>query len=83
MKPPISQTKQVLELSCPACGGPLSRIDTEGVIREFECLVSHRYTALTLLKDHSEAQERALWAAVVLPRRSPGVDSKRRQRLFA
>src|SRR5262249_16614400 len=65
MNPSTSQQKQVIEMSCPACGGPLSQIDIDGSIREFECLVGHRYSTLTVLRDHSDAQERALWGAVV------------------
>jgi two-component system chemotaxis response regulator CheB len=32
---------------------------------EYRCLVGHRYSPRTLLAAHSEAQEKALWAAVV------------------
>jgi|SRR5579871_3995192 len=65
MNPSINHDKQVIEMSCPACGGPVSQIDIDGSIREYECLVGHRYSSLTLLSGHSDTQERALWAAVV------------------
>ena len=32
---------------------------------EYRCLVGHRYSTRTLLAAHSEAQEKALWSAVV------------------
>ncbi|HEY7334557.1 MAG TPA: hypothetical protein VH639_06710 [Bryobacteraceae bacterium] len=34
-------------------------------IGEYRCLVGHNYSARGLLEAHSEAQERALWMAVV------------------
>jgi two-component system chemotaxis response regulator CheB len=34
-------------------------------LREYRCLVGHKYSARSLLEAHSDAQERALWAAVV------------------
>jgi two-component system, chemotaxis family, protein-glutamate methylesterase/glutaminase len=49
--------------TCPECRGPLS-FTNEPV--EFRCLVGHTYSAITLLQAHYEAQERALWAAVVV-----------------
>jgi len=34
-------------------------------VYEYRCLVGHRYSTRTLLAAHSEAQEKALWSAVV------------------
>jgi len=34
-------------------------------VREYRCLVGHAYSPPTVLEAHSEAQEKALWAAVV------------------
>ncbi len=58
------ETKQAIEATCPDCRGPLSELRT-GEIREYRCLVGHTYSAGVLLQAHSEAQERALWSAVV------------------
>jgi hypothetical protein len=44
--------------TCPECRGPLSEVTEDGV-REYRCLVEHRYA-------HSETQERTLWAAVLV-----------------
>lgn len=59
-----SQKKTVIEASCPDCGGPLSEIES-GKIVEFECMVGHRYSAVSVLNGHSASEEKALWAAVV------------------
>jgi two-component system, chemotaxis family, protein-glutamate methylesterase/glutaminase len=53
-----------LNATCPDCRGPLSEVVEHG-IRDYRCLVGHRFSAIGLLRAHSEAQERALWAAVV------------------
>jgi two-component system chemotaxis response regulator CheB len=59
------EEKKLLEATCPECRGPLSEHQTERGPREFVCLVGHRYSARALLEAHSEAQEKALWSAVV------------------
>jgi hypothetical protein len=51
--------------TCPECRGPLSEVTEDGV-REYRCLVEHRYSDVGLLHAHSETQERALWAAVLV-----------------
>lgn len=56
--------KQLIQATCPECRGPLSKSRLNHV-HEYECLVGHKYSAEVLLMAHSEAQERALWAAVV------------------
>ncbi len=58
------QEKKALEASCPDCRGPLSEIREES-LREYRCLVGHVFSARTLLQAHSDATEKALWAAVV------------------
>lgn len=59
-----SENKELIEGTCPECRGPLSKISHDG-IREYHCLVGHIYSARSVLDAHSEAQEKALWAAVV------------------
>jgi hypothetical protein len=56
--------KTALEATCPDCRGPIS-VTPYGRVREYSCLVGHRYSARVLLQAHSEAQEKSLWAAVV------------------
>lgn len=58
------ETKRLIQATCPECRGPLNESDDNG-LREYTCLVGHRYSARSLLEAHSETQEKALWAAVV------------------
>jgi two-component system chemotaxis response regulator CheB len=53
-----------MRATCPDCRGPLSEVLEHGS-RDYRCLIGHRFSKLGLLRAHSEAQERALWAAVV------------------
>jgi two-component system chemotaxis response regulator CheB len=60
------ESKQTyIEATCPECRGPLTETQT-GDLREYRCLVGHQYSARSLLKGHSETEERTLWAAVVV-----------------
>jgi len=56
---------RLINATCPDCRGPLSEV-TEHGIREYRCLVEHRYSDAALLYAHSETQERTLWAAVLV-----------------
>ena len=53
-----------VDITCPDCRGPLKQYRF-GPIAEFRCLVGHAHSALSLANAHQEAQERALWAALV------------------
>jgi hypothetical protein len=53
-----------IKATCPECRGPLSQIQSNG-LTQFECLVGHRYSALSALQSHCEAEEKVLWSAVV------------------
>jgi two-component system chemotaxis response regulator CheB len=59
------EVKEVLEATCPDCHGPLSEIREGDGLCEYRCLVGHAYSAGNLLAAHSEAEEQALWGAVV------------------
>jgi two-component system chemotaxis response regulator CheB len=50
-------------LTCPACGGALWET-TDGPVVRFACHVGHQYGPESLLTEHSEAVEQALWSAV-------------------
>lgn len=49
--------------SCPACGGVLSQIDADGVIR-FRCRTGHAYSPHALFTEQEETLEAALWTAL-------------------
>lgn len=61
----MTEQEKLVNATCPECRGPLSELQPEDGPREYVCLVGHRYSARALLEAHSEAQEKALWAAVV------------------
>jgi two-component system chemotaxis response regulator CheB len=56
---------RLINATCPDCRGPLSEVVENGV-REYRCLVEHRFSEAGLLRAHSDTQERALWAAVLV-----------------
>src|ERR1700730_16576837 len=58
------EAKQSIEATCPECRGPLSEIRNGGP-PQYQCLVGHLYSILSVLQAHSETQEKALWSAVV------------------
>jgi len=49
--------------SCPDCGGVLSEIQDENLLR-FRCRVGHALTAQTLLSAQSDNVETAMWSAL-------------------
>lgn len=53
----------LVPVSCPECGGPLWKIDADGV-RRYRCHVGHGFTAKALMADQNAALEQALWAAM-------------------
>ena len=50
-------------ITCPPCGGPLWETEDDGVVR-YACHVGHQYAPDSLLAEHGEAVEQALWSAV-------------------
>ena len=58
------ETRRLINATCPECRGPLTEVATDGIV-EYTCLIGHRYSPRGLLLAHSEAQERALWAATL------------------
>jgi two-component system chemotaxis response regulator CheB len=61
----MTETTKLIEATCPDCRGPLSEVRQDRAAPEYRCLVGHRYGPLSLLHAHSDAEEKALWAAVV------------------
>ena len=57
--------ERLINATCPECRGPLSEVTEDGV-REYRCLVEHRYSVAGLLQAHSETQERTLWKAALV-----------------
>jgi two-component system, chemotaxis family, protein-glutamate methylesterase/glutaminase len=50
-------------ITCPACGGALWETREDGVTR-YACHVGHQYAPDSLLAEHGESVEQALWSAV-------------------
>ena len=50
-------------ITCPACGGALWET-AEGADVRYACHVGHQYAPDSLLADHGDAVEQALWSAV-------------------
>ena len=50
-------------ITCPACGGALWETGEGGVSR-YACHVGHQYAPDSLLAEHGESVEQALWSAV-------------------
>ena len=59
------KTVKLIQATCPECRGPLSEVQI-GNLREFRCLVGHKYSPRSVLEAHSDTEERALWAAVLV-----------------
>ena len=53
------------DISCPDCGGVLSLVDDEKMLR-FRCRVGHVFSQDTLFTAQSDGVEQALWTAVRL-----------------
>jgi uncharacterized protein YbaR (Trm112 family) len=59
-----NEKTKLIEATCPECRGPLSQIQSNG-LTQYQCLVGHRYSAMSALEAHCETEEKTLWAAVV------------------
>lgn len=53
-----------VDVTCPDCRGGLREYHF-GPLTEYRCRVGHAHSALSMVWTHREAQERALWAALV------------------
>ncbi len=60
----MEEKTRLIDATCPDCRGPLKEVRIDHIV-EFECLVGHRFSVESVLALHTEAEERALWAAAV------------------
>ena len=51
-------------LTCPECRGPLWE-EEHGKVKDFKCRVGHTYSFESLIAEHANTTERALWMAVL------------------
>ena len=51
-------------LTCPECRGPLWE-EEHGKVKDFKCRVGHAYSFESLIAEHANTTERALWTAVL------------------
>ena len=55
---------KVVDLTCPECRGTIWEVPN-GTMVQYRCRVGHSYSPRSMLAEHTAAQEKALWAAVV------------------
>jgi two-component system chemotaxis response regulator CheB len=55
---------KVVDLTCPDCRGRIGEVP-DGPILQYRCRAGHSYSPRGMLAEHTAAQEKALWAAVV------------------
>ena len=55
---------QMTDFTCPECHGAI-REERLGTVLQYHCRIGHTYSASTMLEAHRDAEENALWAAVV------------------
>ena len=55
---------KVVDLTCPECRGTIWEVPN-GPMVQYRCRVGHSYSPRSMLAEHTAAQEKALWAAVV------------------
>lgn len=60
---PMEATQIPAPLVCPDCSGPLYEVKA-GKLLQFQCIVGHSYSPMSLTQAHSDALERALWIAI-------------------
>lgn len=60
----LGMQPKVVDLTCPECRGTIWEVP-KGPSIQYRCRVGHSYSPRSMLAEHSAAQEKALWAAVV------------------
>ena len=62
---PAAQSEpKLVDLTCPECRGNIWESQRGGAV-QYSCRVGHSFSPLTMLSEHTVAQEKTLWAAVV------------------
>ncbi|HEY6235086.1 MAG TPA: chemotaxis protein CheB [Candidatus Elarobacter sp.] len=61
--PPREELTEPSLFSCPDCGGVLSHVEADGVVR-FRCRTGHAYSPRTLFSEQEHGLEEALWVAL-------------------
>jgi two-component system, chemotaxis family, protein-glutamate methylesterase/glutaminase len=70
--------------TCPECNGPLAMAEIRNGLRQFRCLVGHRYSEGSFGRALCDARERTLWSAHRLLRQHAilhGIRAERARRL--
>jgi two-component system, chemotaxis family, protein-glutamate methylesterase/glutaminase len=55
---------RVVDLTCPECRGTIWEVQN-GPLMQYRCRVGHSFSPRSMLAEHTAAQEKALWAAIV------------------
>lgn len=71
---------QVVDLTCPECRGTIWEVPN-GTMVQYRCRVGHSFSPRSMLAEHTAAQEKALWAAVVALEEGAVLASKLAQQL--
>lgn len=76
----LGMQPKVVDLTCPECRGTIWEVP-KGPMVEFRCRVGHSFSPRSMLAEHTAAQEKALWAAVVALEEGAVLASKLAQQL--
>jgi two-component system chemotaxis response regulator CheB len=57
------KTNTVTMIVCPDCGGPMWEF-RDNEFKHYQCRVGHKFSPESILANHAETLERALWVAV-------------------
>jgi two-component system chemotaxis response regulator CheB len=58
------EREEIINITCPDCHGPITELQENGLL-QYRCLIGHLYDVRTFLEARLDAEERALWSAVV------------------
>ena len=61
----IAMDATTSQFICPECNGPIQLI-RHGNLDEYRCRVGHSYSPQSFYEAHKDAEEHAIWAAIVL-----------------
>jgi two-component system chemotaxis response regulator CheB len=58
----LAAPEVLVPLTCPECGGSLQEV-REGGVERYRCHVGHAYSSVSMVAEHTDAVERAMWTA--------------------